>query len=635
MEHKLKKICDKFNYVSFDIFDTLIKRLVKQPKDVFFIVQDKFISIYGKTTSIKNFATKRIEAERHVRLEKKTEVTLNEIYDCLKEKYDCIICEQYKSIEIETEKRVCIASHNLKEIFAYCLKEGKKIFITSDMYLPKSVIEDILIENGFSGYNQIYLSCDKNKTKCSGLLFDELLKQENLVPREVLHIGDNLKSDYIIPRKKGINALHIRPSFKTKLLQILGTHSNYDNSLYSFVKNTNLYTDIFSKVGYCEFGPLLYGFISWIIQNAKEKKHENIFFLSRDGFLMQKVYEQIKTKDSPSSSYFFASRRALQVASIHLNPDFFYVMSHMFIPRFVTTEWLIKRWGLEPSHVINHVSNFKLDEEFQGNTIIQNERVQYLYNELKEQIIRNSKKEYEAFKEYLDFKNFSGNVAIVDIGWFGNMQNSLITILKHMNRKVNVTGYYLGIYPNSDYQNNYQMRGYLFEKGKNEELYFKFKYTLSMMELFFMAPHGTVKRYVKKGKEVTAELAEFEFKNTYTFEHIKKLQEAAIQFIDNYKQRQIDTFNETTYFSSLFNRFTKPNLRTANTFGELQIWDEKWITLAPKYPAYKWLFNPKLAIKIFNNSSWKIGYLKRNIILPLPYKELLFILRKIFIKKSL
>lgn len=625
--------CKKFRYISFDIFDTLIKRTVNQPKDVFFIVQQKFISLYGEKICINNFASKRIDAEQSLRRAKKSEVTLNEIYEVLKEKYDCNICERYKSIEIDTEKRVCLASPKIKEIFSYCLKARKKILITSDMYLPKSVIEDILEKNGYSGYDKLYLSCEKNKTKSSGELFDELLKQENLEPRELLHVGDNFKSDYLIPRKKGIRASHIRTSSTIKQHQILCTPPNIENSLFRFVMLTNQYTDIFSRVGYCEFGPLLYGFISWIIQQAKENRHEKIFFLSRDGFLMQKVYEQIKTKEAPSSSYFYASRRALQVAAIHLNPDFKYVMSHMFIPRFVTIKWLLKRWGVDPSQVINHVSNFELDEEFPGNTIIQNERIQYLYNEVKDLIISNSKKEYEAFKEYLDLQNFLGNVAIVDIGWFGNMQNSLISILKHMNRTVNVTGYYLGIYPNSDYQNNYQMKGYLFEKGKNEELYFQFKYTLSMMELFFMAPHGSAQRYVKKGKDVTAELAEFEFKNTYTFSQIKKLQEAAILFVKNYKHRQIDSFNETTYLSALFKRFTNPNLETANSFGDLQIWDEKWIILAQKYPAYKWLFNPKLAIKIFKNSSWKIGYLKRNILLPLPYKEIIFIFRKIFLKK--
>ena len=621
--------CKKFQYISFDIFDTLIKRIVKQPKDVFFIVQEKFISLYGNAFSINNFALKRIDAEQRARQRKKSEVTLNEIYNVLKENYDCNICEQYKTIEIETEQRVCIASPKLKEVFSYCLKAGKIIFITSDMYLPKNVIENILVANGFSGYNKLYLSCDKNKTKNSGQLFDYLLEQQNLKPGDLLHVGDNLKSDYLIPRKKGISAFHIPHTSATMLQQLFDTSSNYENSLFRFTKYTNHYTDIFSIVGYCEFGPLLYGFISWIIKQSKENKHEKVFFLSRDGFLMQKVYERLKKEDSPNSTYFYASRRALQVASIHLNPDFSYVMSHMFIPRFVTTKWLIKKWGLEPNQVINLISDFKLEEEFQGKTITQNKRVQDLYNQLKDLIVMNSRKEYEAFNEYLDLQSFSGNVAIVDIGWFGNMQNSLITMLNHMNRKTNVTGYYLGIVPNSDNQRKYQMRGYLFENKKNEELYFQFKNTLSMMELFFMAPHGSAKRYVKVGKEVTAELDEFEFKNTYTFEQIKKLQEAAILFVDKYNQRQIESFNELTYISALFKRFTNPDLGTANAFGELQMWDEKWITLAQKYSAYKWPFTPKFAIKKFKDASWKIGYLKRNIIFPLPYAKITYLLRKL------
>lgn len=68
----LKKI-KNYDIVSFDIFDTLLKRNVKEPTDVFSYMEKKY--------QIDGFCEKRIEAEKTARKKKNgLEVTLKDIY---------------------------------------------------------------------------------------------------------------------------------------------------------------------------------------------------------------------------------------------------------------------------------------------------------------------------------------------------------------------------------------------------------------------------------------------------------------------------------------------------------------------------------------------------------------------------
>ena len=62
---KLIDIVKEYDIVSFDIFDTLIKRDVYKEYDVFDLVEKKYNSTYGD--NILNFKDIRIEAEKNAR----------------------------------------------------------------------------------------------------------------------------------------------------------------------------------------------------------------------------------------------------------------------------------------------------------------------------------------------------------------------------------------------------------------------------------------------------------------------------------------------------------------------------------------------------------------------------------------
>lgn len=198
----------KNKVISFDLFDTLISRQCITPTEIFNIVEKQFNQKY--TDNLKSFCQNRINAEKEARINScNEEITLDEIYRNLGRFYDSTKCHLLKELEIKAEIDQSHIREDFIELYSQCLINKKTVFITSDMYLSKSTILKILEKNNIPFPNKLYLSSEKNKTKKNGTLFQLILKENQLEPNLVLHIGDNFKSDFISPRKLNINAFWI------------------------------------------------------------------------------------------------------------------------------------------------------------------------------------------------------------------------------------------------------------------------------------------------------------------------------------------------------------------------------------------------------------------------------------------
>ena len=111
--------------------------------------------------------------------------------------------------ELEKEIEIKISTPNLKikAVYDKVLEAGKKIIITSDMYLDQETVRQILCKCGYDGFEKLYLSSSFGLCKAKGSIY-EVIKRD--YPHErILHIGDHIRSDYFVPRKRGIDAILI------------------------------------------------------------------------------------------------------------------------------------------------------------------------------------------------------------------------------------------------------------------------------------------------------------------------------------------------------------------------------------------------------------------------------------------
>lgn len=146
---------EKFDAVSFDVFDTLIFRPFSHPADLFYLV--------GQQLRYPDFRRLRMEAERTAREEKQEkngsgEVTLEEIWEVM-ERETGIPKEKGMTAEWEWEQRCCFANPYMAEVVGQLREKGKRIFALSDMYLG---------EKGYGGCwkavgmeNGIFVSCQE------------------------------------------------------------------------------------------------------------------------------------------------------------------------------------------------------------------------------------------------------------------------------------------------------------------------------------------------------------------------------------------------------------------------------------------------------------------------------------------
>lgn len=200
-----KYILNKYDTISFDVFDTLIERNCKEPSDIFRMTGE---IILGKDNA-NDFRRKRILAENKAReIKKGHEVKLEEIYKAM----DCSLEDKKSYLMNEEKNQEILNCRKKKKIFSLydqSVKNGKNVILISDMYLSASMIKKMLYKCGISGYTQLYVSNDYDANKCSGKLFDIVVNDLSLNKKRMIHIGDSIKADFLGARRVGIKSILI------------------------------------------------------------------------------------------------------------------------------------------------------------------------------------------------------------------------------------------------------------------------------------------------------------------------------------------------------------------------------------------------------------------------------------------
>lgn len=310
MTETLKHLIQDCSIISFDIFDTILLRPYLNPVDLFHHVE--------KDNALNGFANDRIcaikNAYQTVLSDGKCEVTIDDIYRAIPQ------WKGYKEKELEAERQALSINPEILEIWKFAQEKKKKCIITSDMYLPSGFLKQILTEKGITGWDNFYVSCEKQQRKSDGGLFRLILDNYKCQAKEILHIGDNKVSDYEIPTRLGIRAFYY-PDIHTLFLQdqvinvFYRDHKTFEGSLFlgslSLSWHTITYknkneSSFVQKLGAWFAAPLGYSYCKWIKEQTELHGFERILFVARDGYLLQKIYQDIDSKTK--TDYVYAPR---------------------------------------------------------------------------------------------------------------------------------------------------------------------------------------------------------------------------------------------------------------------------------------------------------------------------------------
>lgn len=317
-----KKICKQIvdrKVISFDIFDTLLVRSVFQPTDVFKLMEtDKSI---GKI--LPNFAETRIffeEFTHHTVKSKKPifqDITIDEIYENIQKELKLSDSDTayLKQKEIESEQKVLYSRSYAKDLFNLAKSLNKKIILISDMYLSASILANILKDNGYIGWDKLYVSSEIKLKKSTGDLFTYIINDLKVNASTILHFGDNYQADILKGREKKLVCVHLpkttdilkRLSFFNapnglKLQEIPTTErmlfAVMANKLFSnpFIDYdvSSLWNGNWYNRGYITLGPIIFNSIISMVHYAKQNQINNIHFILRDGFIPKQIFENMQ-----------------------------------------------------------------------------------------------------------------------------------------------------------------------------------------------------------------------------------------------------------------------------------------------------------------------------------------------------
>jgi HAD superfamily hydrolase (TIGR01549 family) len=644
---KIKELIDRHEYISFDIFDTLIIRNINAPIDVFELVSNIYNIRYNN--SLNDFKLNRVLAEKRVRTKiNEEDVTLDEIYSELKDWYDEERLKILKKIEIECELAICTRHEEMIKWFDYAKSKNKHIIIASDMYLPREVIEKILVKSGIVGYKKLYISSHLRLTKYSGSMYKHIAEELGCKNCDILHIGDNIVSDIKRAASLGLNTFHVKGSgegsiskkVKNKLRKNISTQDIVENIVNKFIDNklkadkTN--NNEYYRFGYKYFSLLIYGYLQWINEYCSTHNIEHLYFLSRDGYVLNKAYnEGFIAKKKINSSYLYVSRRALIPPSIDRSMDAEQIIYFLGIGRKDTVNSFFNRVGLKAEDYIEQIRSCGYEKDSLLHLDKKMNNFKKLFDITKGDIIETSERERINLLQYLQENKFFDfrNVGIVDVGWRGSLQYALNRLMKKSNYDINIHGFYLGLIRSSRkfIEEGLLAEGFVFSSDKNTQMEDSIYGCLGVIESLFFAPHGSVIKFIKN-EDGAIETIFDEFEYTDGNEKlIELIQKGALDFVKDFSM-----FNATLEIKikselavkGLLNVITKPNLKYAEALGDIVFSDFSLSHIAKPKPLKVYLKKPKTLLRDFSSSTWKIGFMKRLFKLHLPYTKIYELMKR-------
>lgn len=304
--------------ISFDVFDTLLRRSVGSPEDVFYLMGKKIKT--GNPFVDKNFMSLRVLAERLTREERDKQLAQG-----LTDEEEITICEIYQKMETisgsklpiselialeqDVEYSVLKPKSTGLELYSYAKSTGKPICIISDFVHPTEFVQRALKQNGYDAHKWIFVSSESKLKKHSGDLFTHVLDVLEVKPTKLLHIGDNPVGDIQKPRNIGIRADRVLSS-KDLFFESIKERP-YESALKQLYRDSgfirqiiNQYVERFfldaqarpgsltlefisneKEFGYIALGPLMFYFAEKILETAESNKADQVVFFARDCYL--------------------------------------------------------------------------------------------------------------------------------------------------------------------------------------------------------------------------------------------------------------------------------------------------------------------------------------------------------------
>lgn len=601
--------------VSFDFYGTLVARTVAKPEDVFAIAALVAAQRFGDS-EFATFADDRIRAMRDAkRRAARQEITLEEIYACMPE-YALEEREHLMRCEMLLEKTLVKPIAKTVQLMAGLQQQGFTCIVTSDMYLPAYIVGDIATRFGVNP-DGLYVSSEVGLTKRNGALFEHVCKQLSLAPSQVMHIGDNVRSDYLSAKRCGLHAKIVSPAKAGEAEDMGASSAGALLSGLGACSPESIVCAPAATFGYRKLGPLLVGFSCWLHSQLARCEAQQVFFLARDGLLLKRVYELLYGKPE-NVRYLRVSRRACALPFAYPGENVADVVKRLPLRSRFTFRSLLSQLGFADKEIGDaaRVVSLHLDASLTKEQACSNEVLLRFLGNAQKTLASRAAVQKELLLSYLADHGFSGAVAVVDVGWNGTLQKELSQLC---GGNASIAGFYIGV--NSA---NNAMRGYLFN-DYSEECSLRLKAGQGLFEHFFLAGEGSVLSYRRVDGKVVPVFDEGH-ENEAGQELARQVQAGVLRYVQDVRVLGVADVSAKCpapdVAGPVLRAVSRPTADVARLFSGVSYFDseEYWLSRSQGLACY--LAHPSAFASDFHDAGWKSGFLRETFRLGIDYGKL-------------
>lgn len=573
----------KIKVVSFDVYDTLVRRIVS-PKTIYQRIEQMLIE--SGDSSGANFCERRIKSEERLCTQGIDTYTLDDVYhqgffsEWSEEKTKAVM-KMERGMELKNVLPTVLGQQLFHEY-----EKSYTLICISDMYFDGGFIRECLQKTGYTP-ERVYVSSDIGESKRRRRLFKYVLEDMDLKPSEMVHIGDAIRSDWLHARLEGIHGEWLRAEEARR---------PSEDELYNF--------------GYSILGPVLFEFCKWIRQYEGQKK---LLFLAREGEFLKQCYD-ILYPDNKGEILYLSRKSVIQGTAYTLLKgsavDKFCGLVN--IERRERIEEVFRRLGLDAHQYDTHLAEEQLTPDD-----FYDERIIPFFKKNRDVILKDMEPNHEQFQAYLEEHLAPRNV-LVDIGWKGRMQDFLQRYIEACGRNDKLSGLYFGLCGGSEGK-----RGFLFD-SENKRCHDMLCFS-GLLEILMMPEHGSTIRHEACNGMIVPVFDRFEFSKE-DYDKIRRVQRGVEDmFQERVPYRDCSVVDINRAAERLVHFGCHPPKSFMEKMGTLELYENG---AAHRLIEHATLLHPKEFCKGFFYSKWKSGYLKSNFVVDLPYERVIGLVRR-------
>ena len=342
--------------------------------------------------------------------------------------------------ELYLEEQVLRPDPGMAQLIQYAFERDIKVIYCSDMYLPARFVDSMLEKAGLlKFFKGRYISSEIKLLKRTGNLFVHILRNEGEKPKNFLHIGDNVVSDYVNSKSHGMKAIWLNDSqYQSRRYSLEYDHLNLHNpASFPFLLSEQGRFDTTTKnpsyfVGRNALGPIYTSFIIDVKHKAKELDVEKVFFLAREGYALKKIYDHLTHNDdqAPEGCYIAGSRILSFLYSVDNGIGLRHLADIFSNTNTYTVANLLAPFGVDPVILNDTCQRYGIqsDAVLPPGFLEWPPFIRILEDKLlNEKILERIQEHRELYTHYLTKAGLIGKskVMVVDVGWGGQIQDNL------------------------------------------------------------------------------------------------------------------------------------------------------------------------------------------------------------------